>query len=181
MKKKKMPKVKPLSLLWKLNCKIFIIFLKKKKCQMLFISLRANFLNSVHFFRMLVAQQSEYTIERRTRKTTVRNNNIAKLMYYLNCVKQLVSFDIPKFLIDYQNYDDLDSDDKNAVLLYAWLLASDDLLRHNVIVQVSSLPGEFNNEFLDVARDKKGLTMTPELIFGERRVCTRQIMLCNQY
>lgn len=96
-------------------------------------------------------------------------------MYYLSCVTNLVDFDHPRSLTDYQNYDDLDYDDINSVLLFALLLEPKIFIENNIMIQVSSL-NNASNEFYKITNTRTAVAATREFVIGGKRVHTLEIM-----
>ena len=47
-------------------------------------------------------------------RVTVPNDNIAKLMYYLDCVLVVIEYDGSNKLTDYQHYYDLNNEEKKS-------------------------------------------------------------------
>ena len=79
--------------------------------------------------------------------TTVPNNPIAELMYYLHCVSTVIEYD-SNILTDYKNYDNLTVDELVSVYEFAKLL--DPLLFINAgifIVNPDLLPNSTLNQF----------------------------------
>ena len=60
-------------------------------------------------------------VERTTTKTFIPENDIAKLMYYLDCVANVLQYDINSRYRNYQNYFNLTEKDKEAILVIALL------------------------------------------------------------
>ena len=60
-------------------------------------------------------------IERTGVTTHVPNNDLAKLMYYLSCVFITIQYDNYNKLSDYQNYTNLNEEEKNLVYALAIL------------------------------------------------------------
>ncbi len=82
-------------------------------------------------------QRDSLEVEVTGTTTTVPNNSLARLMYYLKCVRScLPSLDIPDRLCNYNNYFYMSNDDSKTVVAYAVLL-SPDVLNNEVFFPVS--------------------------------------------
>ena len=81
--------------------------------------------------------------------TTVPNNAIAKLMYYLDCITAVLDIDDSK-LNDYQNYDELTGEQLLAVYLLAKLYHPSILIKSGVFILDEKLLYDTNNQFYEI-------------------------------
>jgi|SRR5579859_4027371 len=77
----------------------------------------------------LTARQLSANIVRTGQTVTVPNNDLARIMYYLNCVTKAVDMDIlPDDCIEYQNYRYLSSNRIDLVIKFAQILSPGELI-----------------------------------------------------
>ena len=113
-----------------------------------------------------------------TRRTTIPQNPIARLMYYFNCVCTCIEADDSaaiRRLRDYQNYDSLTSDEKAKLLALCLSLSPDKLI--GIIFHPSNDCGEFTNKFLELSAVKTDLIVTNSLVVGGQRKNIQKVML----
>ena len=86
----------------------------------------------------MLAQRHQIGIKETGSSCTVPNNNKAKLMYYLNCVASVLELDNPNLyrLKNYQNYQNLDQEDTDALLLIVTMLSPDELIGKVIIILI---------------------------------------------
>lgn len=111
-----------------------------------------------------------------TTKAEVPNNDMAKLMYYLNCVNCLIDFDIPSKLRNYEKYRYLSYEEENEILCLAIILSPDEFVKRKVMVPVSKLDGGLSNRFFKITDTKLAFHVTSEFFIGGRQVHTLEIM-----
>lgn len=109
-----------------------------------------------------------------TVSTTVPNANMARLMYYLNCVNSLVDFGIPQKYRDYQNYSKNTFDDGNSILIYAHLLSPEIFVIKNIMIPVKNL--DKDNKFFEITDSHIAIAAAREFIIGGKKVHTMKIM-----
>ena len=77
----------------------------------------------------VTASQLSANIVRTGHIVTVPNNDLARIMYYLQCVTQSVNMDIlPDDCIEYQNYRNLSSNRVDLVIKFAQILSPGELI-----------------------------------------------------
>ena len=120
-------------------------------------------------------------VERTTTKAVVPQNDIAKLMYYLNCVATVLQYDINYRFRDYRNYFNLTQKEKDAVVVIALLFNPEILIDCKVfILDPTLLVGEFDNEFYKITDENIGIHVNEEVMIGGRQVRVLKIMACNE-
>ena len=113
------------------------------------------------------------------RYTTIPNNAMAKLMYYLHCVDTVIEHYDP-ILTDYQNYDELTGEQLLEVYAIATKLSPDIFLRHKIfIINQDLLNNSLDNEFYEIADEIIGIHIDEEIAIGRRVVKVNKIMVCN--
>ena len=111
--------------------------------------------------------------------TTIPDNAIAKLMYYLHCVSSVIGI-IDPVLTDYQNYDELTSEQLVEVYNKAKEYSPDKFLRHKIFIINQDLPNNsLENEFYEITDETIGHHADKEITIGGRDVKVNKIMSCN--
>ena len=113
------------------------------------------------------------------RSTTVPNNAMAKLMYYLHCVTSVIDI-IDPVLTDYQNYDELTGEQLVKVYNKATEYSPDIFLSHKIfIIDQDLLNNSLDNEFYEITDETIGIHADEEITIGGRFVKVNRIMICN--
>ena len=110
--------------------------------------------------------------------TTIPNNAYAKLMYYLNCVCEVVDCDYSKF-IDYQNYDKLTNAELEAVYKLAKEFPPSDFIKAGIFVVDQNLLYEFTNHFYEITDERIGVHVNSEITIGGLSRRVKKKMACN--
>ena len=71
--------------------------------------------------------------------TTVANNDLARLMYYLSCVSSVIQIDISEKLIDFKNYDTLSKEEEQSVVVLASLFDPQIFINHQLLCLIKLL------------------------------------------
>lgn len=131
---------------------------------------------------MLAGGQHKINIEKTGVSCNVPDNDIARLMYYLNCIDSLIDFGIPANLKDYQNYYKLSFNSENSVICYAHLLDPKTFIRNNIMIIDPSgkLCGNSNNSFFKITDSRFSFAATREFVVGGRNIRTLNIMAYKQ-
>ena len=122
----------------------------------------------------------KYNISEFGSETRIPDNDIARLMYYMNCVCVVLEINENSALTDYKNYDVLDND--QAKLVYALALAFQPalLIQAGVfIVDSTLLDGDYTNQFFEITNEKIGFHVNQELMIGGKTVRVKKLMACN--
>ena len=125
-----------------------------------------------------VLGQTEISVKKTGQACTVPNNNIAKLMYYFNCVCSCVEPDQSptiRRLRDYENYVRLSSDEE-AQLLAICLTLSPDKLVGTVLFPADDC-GSRSNEFLELSAVSTKLVVAESLVVGGQSKKIKKIMM----
>jgi hypothetical protein len=127
-------------------------------------------------------QTNELQIKRITVKTTVPNNDVARLMYYLNCVCTAIDCkddeNIQRF-ISYQNWPRL-SNDERKVLVDLCYTISPGVLNNKVFFQDDVLCVNFSNEFYEISKVRNQLLAVESIIIAGRTRQVNKIMVYKQ-
>ena len=101
-------------------------------------------------------------------KTTIPDNPLAKLMYYLHCVFKVIQYegDFKKYT-DYYYYYLLSTDEEKKVILLAALFNPEVMIKASLFINEPVLirPG-FNNEFFELSNNKIGIHVNSEVVIG---------------
>ena len=113
--------------------------------------------------------------------TTVPDNDLAKLMYYLDCVFAVIQYDGAERYTNYREYYSLTSAEEDTVLYLAGLfnpkLMVDSYL---FLVNPRIIPENKSNQFYELTDSRIGIHVNSEIMIGgvSRRVL--QIMACTE-
>ena len=122
--------------------------------------------------------RTEVKVRETGHKVTVPNNDIAKLMYYIDCVCSCIEPDDSSTisrLRDYKNYDRLSSDEETQLLALCLALSPEKLT--GTIFHPATDCGDFNNKFLELSAVKTNLLVTESLVIGGHRRKILKIMM----
>jgi hypothetical protein len=127
-------------------------------------------------------QTNELETKRTTVKTTVLNNDVARLIYYLNCVCTVIDCkgdaDIQRF-ISYQNWRRL-SNDEQKLLVNLCHTISPDVLHNKVFFQYNALCVNFDNEFYEISQVRNQLLVAESIVIAGRTRHVNKIMVHKQ-
>ena len=113
-------------------------------------------------------------------KTTVPNNNVARLMYYLDCVSTVIEYDEYNKLTDYQHYYNLTIDEMKEVYKLAILMNPKLFVDAGIfIVNPSLLPEGLSNQFYKITDERIGVHVNQEIMIGGRTVKVLNCMVCD--
>ena len=120
--------------------------------------------------------------------TTVPDNDLAKLMYYLDCVFAVIRYDNADRFTDYKNYYLLSTAEEQTVLGLAALFNPKIMSDLSLFLIGSRFVPSGGNQFYEVTNDKIGLHINSEVIIGgvSRKVlkvmgCTEEFLKSNYY
>jgi len=120
-------------------------------------------------------------IEKTGSSTTVPDNDIAKLMYYLDCVCAVIQLDTIGKYTDYKNYYYLNTIDENAVIEMALMANPKILIIGGVFVMNDDLiPYDKSNQFYQITDEKIGIHVNQNIIIGGKSTKVLKIMACNK-
>ena len=113
-------------------------------------------------------------------KTNVPDNNIAKLMYYLDCVLTVIEYDRSNKLTDFLHYYNLNNKEKKAVIELAILFNPKLFIEAGIFVVNSDLlPDSQGNKFYKITDETIGVHVNQQVMIGGRAVKVLNIMACN--
>jgi hypothetical protein len=131
--------------------------------------------------RAIAFERRKINVKITSTPTTVADNCIAQLMYYLNCVKQVVSFNIPSQFTDYEHWSAVASSDFLAVMILARKLSPSILLSAHVFVldEDNSVCKNSNNKFVEIKDESMSAFVNSNMIIAGERVRVTNIMFCR--
>jgi len=111
----------------------------------------------------------------------VPNNDLARLMYYLDCVLAVIQYEEDSRLTDYQNYLRLTEEEKKAVYALAALFQPKIFIDAGVFLPKPSLvPYGKSNQFYKITDDRIGIHVNQEIVIGGRVVRVLEVMAFTQ-
>ena len=102
---------------------------------------------------------------------------IALLMYYLSCVDDIISIDIPNNFMNYRNYNRISFDDEIQILKLADMLKPSILIRNGVFVDKIQYCGDNTNKFYEIHQLDNKFSYKLEFMIGDRKVRTLKFMV----
>ena len=119
-------------------------------------------------------------IERTTVATKVPNNDLAKLMYYLSCVFIVIKYEQNNKLSDYQNFTNLNEQEKKLVYNLSILFDPKIFISAGIfIVKSELLPPSRANDFFKITDERIGVHVSNNIIIGGKAVQVLNIMVCK--
>ena len=120
-------------------------------------------------------------VEQIGNKTYVPNNDIARLMYYLDCVMCVIQYNEQSKFTDYQHYYDLNSDEEAFVCSLALLLNPKIFLDAKVfLLNPDLVPYNSSNQFYKITDQAIGVHVNSEIVIAGKVVKVLEIMACTQ-
>lgn len=110
--------------------------------------------------------------------TTIPNNAIAKMMYYLNCVSVVVDYH-DRTLTDYQNYDELTASQLLAIYLLIKILPPSLFIEKGIFIVDKKLLIDTNNQFYEITDETVGFNASREIEIGGKTVKVLKLMACD--
>ena len=124
--------------------------------------------------------QNKLKVEPYGTTTTVPQNNIAKLMYYLDCVLTVIEYNRNSKLTDYKNYNNLNNEEEKLVIELALLLNPKIFIDAGIFILNSNLlPDSSDNKFYKITDETIGVHVNEKIFIGGRAVKVLNIMACN--
>ena len=113
--------------------------------------------------------------------TTVPDNELAKLMYYLDCVFAVIQYDGAEKYINYREYYTLTSEEENIVLSLVCLFNPKIMVESYIfLVGPRFVPEGSSNQFYELTDNRIGIHVNSEIMIGgvSRRVL--KVMACTE-
>ena len=111
--------------------------------------------------------------------TTIPNNRLAKLMYYLHCVCAVVQYDGIDRLTDYRYYNYLSNEEEQTVIGLVSIFNPSVMTNLGLfIVDPRFVPSGSRNEFFQLTDSRLGFHVNSEVIIGGVSRKVLKIMTC---
>jgi hypothetical protein len=110
--------------------------------------------------------------------TIVPDNAIAKLMYYLDCVCTVIDYEDCS-LTDYQNYDELSTEQLATVYHLAKLMNPSIFINAGIFIVNEKLLFDKCNQFYEINDETICAHVNSEIMIGGKVVKVSKIMACN--
>ena len=113
-------------------------------------------------------------------RTTVPNDDVARLMYYLSCVDTVINYQGIDKLSDFRNYKRLTVDDITVLFKLVLLFNPEIFLNAKIfILQIEPLPNGADNQFYEITNERIGIHINNQILIGGRTVRVMKFMVCN--
>ena len=120
-------------------------------------------------------------IEKTGSSTIVSNNDIAKLMYYLDCVTAVIQYDVTSKYTDYERYYYLNTEDENIVIAMALICNPKIFIDAGIFLMNDDLlPYDSENEFYKITDERIGIHVNQNIIIGGKNTKVLKIMACKK-
>ena len=115
------------------------------------------------------------------RTVSVPGNKLAKLMYYLRCVFNVIQIDEDTRLTDFENYYDLTKEEEQTVLGLCALFNPKVMTELSLFIIAPELvPEGSRNQFYQLTDDRIGVHVNSEVVIGGRVIKVLEIMACTR-
>ena len=119
------------------------------------------------------------------RNLAIPDNNIAKLMYYLDCLVNIIDLDDGTVnldrLTDYEHYYNLTEEEQKMVAGLCIVSNPEALEQFSLLlVKPELLPNGSGNEFFDIKDPRLGVEVPEEVTFAETPVKVLKVMVCTE-
>ena len=124
--------------------------------------------------------EDNYSIIPIGERTTVPDDDVARLMYYLSCVDAVINYQVIDKLSDFRNYKRLTVEDMTALFKLVLLFNPEIFLDANIfILQIAPLPNGLDNQFYEITNERIGIHINNQILIGGRTVRVMKFMVCN--
>ena len=127
-----------------------------------------------HYYQSLDVQAIE-------NKIIVPDNKLAKLMYYLNCVFNVVKYDVEEKYYNYNNFSLLTKDEEKKVLQLAKFFNPPNMKKLSLfILKPEIIPNGKENEFFEITDKNLGVNINSEVVLEGRVLKVQKVMVCKR-
>ena len=126
---------------------------------------------------MAMFLRNQYGLRATSARATVPDNDVARLMYYLNCVFSAIEYtdqDVRR-LRDYRNWSMLSYEEQRLVWLFALILSPDEF-DDKVFFHSDALCGDSGNKFFEFSQVRHQLLAVQSIIIGGQTRQVKKIM-----
>ena len=131
----------------------------------------------------LAFQQNQIGVKRTSESTSVANNDIAKLMYYLRCVCTTIDCnndtDIQRFT-NHWNWASLSLDEQRQLVVLCYTF-SPDIFEGKVFFQSPELCIQYDNEFYEISQVSNRLIAARSIVVAGRTRRVNKIMTYKMF
>ena len=130
---------------------------------------------------MAMFQNTDYDVKAFGRNVTIPNADIARIMYYIDCVCTVVEYNdanIQRYR-NYSNWANM-SDEEDRLIFVLALALSPDTLEDKVFFNSPELCGNSNNQFYEIGQVKKQLLVVQSIVIGGQQRQVKKIMAYKQ-
>ena len=114
-------------------------------------------------------------------RTSVPDDDVAKLMYYLSCVDTVINYNEIDRLSDYENYDLLSVDSLTELFKLVLLFNPEIFIEAGIfILDENLLIYGMDNQFYQITDERIGIHVNNEIMIGGRTVKVLKVMACNE-
>ena len=122
------------------------------------------------------ARYGRLTIQENIKKTTVPDDDVARLMYYLKCVFTVLKYNGFSQYTDYKNYEKIDSfEGFSKVMELATIFNPSVMIKAGIFV-INENIGESNNRFFEITDKRLNFQACKEIVIGGIRTRVIKIM-----
>ncbi|CAF3990074.1 unnamed protein product [Rotaria sp. Silwood1] len=124
---------------------------------------------------------TEYDFKKFGTTVNIPNADIAKIMYYLDCVCTVIEYndnDIRRYR-NYSNWRNMSDEEDRLIFLLAATLSPDEL-EDKVFFNAPALCQDSNNEFYEIGQVRRQLMVVQSIIIGGQSRQVKKIMAYKQ-
>ena len=112
---------------------------------------------------------------------SVPDDDVAKLMYYFNCVASVINYSGLDKLTNYKNYKSLTVDDMDLLFKFVLIFNPKIFVEAGIFLLADDLlPYGKDNEFYQITDERIGLYVDDQIALGGRTVKVLKVMACNK-
>ena len=112
---------------------------------------------------------------------SVPDDDVAKLMYYFNCVASVIDYSGLDKLTNYKNYKSLTVDDMDLLFKFVLIFNPKIFVEAGIFLLADDLlPYGKDNEFYQITDERIGLYVDDQIAIGGRTVKVLKVMACNE-
>ena len=118
---------------------------------------------------------NKFRIRDTSETVQVPSNDLAKLMYYLHCVYDVLKLEDLTPYMDYQYYNNLSDEKKSDIIYYSKLFNPNKMLLIKAFIQDDNI--ENNNIFLEITDETYGIHANEEFVIEGKVVRISKLMV----
>ena len=121
---------------------------------------------------------NKFTVKDTTVEVFVPGNPKAQLMYYLNCISEVLMTDKLNRYTNYQKYYLIPDSEIENIMALALIFNPKIMLESKIFILTDYL--KLGNQFLEITNEKMGIHANQEMVIGGIVVRVLKVMLCTQ-